>query len=57
MRVNKQNSAMHMQCDARRLGKGLHTHADGVKERHSALDLIVEMNGEWEERERVGSLL
>lgn len=38
-----------------RLGKGAHVHDDGTFERHEALDLIVEINGEWEERERVGS--
>lgn len=38
-----------------RIGKGSHTHDDGVFERHEALDLIVEFNGEWEERERVGN--
>lgn len=37
-----------------RIGKGPHVHGDGTYERHSALDLIVEFNGEWEERERAG---
>lgn len=40
-----------------RIGKGAHTHADGAFERHHALDLIVELNGEWAERERVGGAL
>lgn len=39
-----------------RLGKGAHIHDDGSFERHEALDLIVEVNGEWEERERVGAV-
>jgi len=39
-----------------RLGKGAHVHDDGSFERHEALDLILELNGEWEERERIGSL-
>ncbi|QUL36873.1 transporter [Erythrobacter sp. JK5] len=39
-----------------RIGKGPHIHADGTFERHQALDLIVEVNGEWEERERVGAV-
>ena len=39
-----------------RLGKGSHYHDDGTFERHQALDLILEVNGEWEERERVGLL-
>lgn len=39
-----------------RLGKGSHVHADGSFERHEALDLILEVNGEWEERERIGSV-
>ncbi|MHA7821085.1 MAG: transporter [Erythrobacter sp.] len=37
-----------------RLGQGSHVHDDGTFERHAALDLILELNGEWEERERVG---
>ncbi|GJL95333.1 MAG: hypothetical protein DHS20C05_17380 [Hyphococcus sp.] len=40
-----------------RFGEGAHTHADGTFERHHALDLIVEVNGEWGERERVGDFL
>lgn len=37
-----------------RLGKGPHVHDDGTFERHQALDLIVEVNGKWEERQRIG---
>ncbi len=37
-----------------RIGKGAHTHDDGTFERHHALDLVVELNGEWGERERIG---
>jgi len=36
-----------------RIGKGPHVHSDGTFERHDALDLILEFNGEWEERERI----
>ncbi len=40
-----------------RIGKGAHTHDDGVFERHQALDLVLELNGEWQERERIGAAL
>ncbi|WP_299194043.1 transporter [uncultured Erythrobacter sp.] len=36
-----------------RIGKGPHVHSDGTFERHDAFDLILEFNGEWEERERI----
>lgn len=38
-----------------RLGQGPHVHDDGTFERHAALDLILEINGEWQENEEVGS--
>jgi len=38
-----------------RIGKGAHTHDDGVFERHEALDLVLELNGEWGEHERIGA--
>lgn len=53
------NRGDHLAFDAGlswRIGQGAHTHDDGTFERHEALDLIVEINGEWEERERVGTL-
>lgn len=40
-----------------RIGKGAHVHDDGVFERHQALDLVLEFNGEWQERERVDGTL
>ena len=40
-----------------RIGKGEHVHEDGVYERHQSLDLVLELNGEWQERERIGGTL
>ena len=40
-----------------RIGEGAHTHDDGTFERHHALDLIVEFNGLWGERQRVGDFI
>jgi len=36
-----------------RIGQGAHVHDDGTFERHQAIDLVLELNGEWQDREEV----
>lgn len=39
---------------AYRLGRGAHVHDDGTFERHRAIDLVLEVNGEWQDSEVIG---
>ena len=40
---------------AYRAGTGPHFHDDGSFERHSALDYVLELNGEWQDSEAIGA--